>query len=250
MSGHSKWANIKRRKGKQDAVRGKIFTKIGKEIFAAARAGGGEPENNLRLRNALDKAKEANMPQDTIARTIKKATGELDGVNYEEIVYEGYGPAGVAVLINILTDNRNRTAAEIRHIFSKHGGNLGETGCVAWMFEQKGVITFEKEGLGKSADDIMLLALDAGADDIKEDADVIEVVTDPSQFEGVKAALEAAGLKATEAEITMVPQTTVQLTGKDAEKMLKMMDLLEEHDDVQDVFANFDIPDEIYELMD
>lgn len=249
MSGHSKWANIKRRKGKQDAIRGKVFTKIGKEIFAAARAGGGDPDNNLRLRNALLKSKEVNMPQDTITRTIKKATGELDGVNYEEITYEGYGPAGVAVLIEILTDNRNRTAAEIRHIFSKHGGNLGETGCVNWMFESKGTITFEKEGLDKDADEIMLLALDAGADDIKDEDELVEVITSPQQFEQVKTALEASGLKPSDAEITMVPQTSVKLEGKDAEKMLKMMDLLEEHDDVQDVYANFDIPDEIYEQM-
>lgn len=245
MSGHSKWANIKHRKGKQDAQRAKIFTKLGKEIILAAKQGGGDPDNNLRLKNVIQKARAANMPMDNITRVIQKATGELAGVNYEELTYEGYGPGGAAVMLEILTDNRNRTAGDIRHLFSKYGGNMGETGCVGWMFEKKGVITVEKEGLDKDADEIMMLSLDAGADDVREEEDSFEITCSPEEFNSVEAAIRDAGLNPLAAEVAMVPQNTVALEGDDAVKMLKLMDALEEHDDVQNVFSNFDIDDDV-----
>lgn len=243
MAGHSKWANIKHRKAKQDALKGKLFTKLGREIYVAARLGGGDPENNPRLKNAIAKAKEANMPMDTINRTIKKALGEVDGVDYEELIYEGYGPGGVAVMMEIMTDNRNRTAAEIRHIFNKYGGSLGEAGCVAWMFNKKGYLLFSRESI-PSLDDFMLLALEAGAEDVKEEGDSVEVITAPDDFEKVKTTLMENGYQPESSEITMLPQTTVSLEGEAAEKMLKLMDALEDHDDVQNVYANFDIPEE------
>lgn len=245
MSGHSKWANIKHRKAKQDVQKAKIFTKIGRELIVAAKSGGGDPEANPRLKVVIQKAREANMPNDNIQRVIQKATGELAGVNYEELVYEGYGPGGVAVLLNIMTDNRNRTAGDVRHLFSKYGGNLGEAGCVSWMFEKKGLLTVDKSELTKDPDEIMILALDAGAEDMKDEDDMIEITTAPEDFEQVKATLTEAGLKLSMAEITMIPQTTVAIAGDDAVKMLKLMDLLEEHDDVQDVYANFDIDDDM-----
>ncbi len=245
MSGHSKWANIKHRKGKMDAIRGKITTKISREITVAARAGGADPAGNMRLKLALQKAKENNVPKENVQRAIQKGVGALDGGNYEEIVYEGYGPGGVAVMLDILTDNRNRTAADIRHLFTKNGGNLGEAGCVAWMFDKKGLFLVDKAAVGE--EDLMLVALEAGAEDIKSEEDQYEVITAPDDWEKVRAALEAAKVPVASAQITMVPQTTVELTGTDAEKMLKLMDALEEHDDVQEVYSNVDIPDDMLE---
>ncbi len=245
MSGHSKWSTIKRKKGALDAKRGKIFTKLIKEITVAARMGGGDPESNPRLRAAMAGAKAENMPKDNIERAIKKGTGELEGVQYEEIVYEGYGPGGVAILIEILTDNKNRSIADVRHIFSKHGGNLGENGCVSWMFDKKGLIVFSKDSV--SEDDIMDIALEAGADDITESEKEFEVTTDPSNFIQVKEAFDKAGLSYLVAEIGMIPQNTVPLEGKDAEKMLKLMDALDDAEDVQNAYANFDISESIME---
>jgi len=241
MSGHSKWANIKHRKGKMDAIRGKITTKISREITVAVRTGGADPAGNMRLKLALQKAKENNVPKENIQRAIQKGIGTLEGGNYEEIVYEGYGPGGVAVMLEILTDNRNRTAADIRHLFAKHGGNLGEAGCVAWMFDKKGLFLIDKTAV--SEEDLMLAALDAGAEDIKSDGDQYEVITAPDDWEKVRAALAAAKITVASAQVTMVPQTEVKLTGTDAVKMLKLMDALEDHDDVQEVYANFDIDD-------
>ncbi len=247
MSGHSKWSTIKRKKGALDAKRGKIFTKLIKEITVAARMGGGDPESNPRLRSAIAAAKAENMPKDNIERAIKKGTGELEGTQYEELTYEGYGPGGVAVLVEVLTDNKNRSIAEIRHIFSKHGGNLGENGCVSWMFDKKGLLVFSKDQV--SEDDVMTVALEAGADDIKETEKEYEVIVDPSEFETVKEAFEKAGIPYLVAEISMIPQNTIALEGKDAEKMLKLMDALEDSDDVQNAYANFDISETIMETL-
>jgi YebC/PmpR family DNA-binding regulatory protein len=246
MSGHSKWSTIKRKKGAIDSKRGKIFTKIIKEITLAARLGGGDIEGNSRLRQAVLAAKNENMPRENIDRAIKKGTGEIGGgENYEEVTYEGYGPGGVAVLVEIMTDNKNRTVAEIRHIFSKHGGNLGENGCVAWMFDKKGSIVFEKNTVDE--DKLMELALELGAEDVREEGNEIEVITDPSTFENIRNELENKGLKHLQATIGMIPQNTVKLEGGKAEQMLKMIDKLEDNDDVQNVYANFDISDEIVE---
>lgn len=244
MSGHSKWANIKRTKAKVDAERGKAFSRVAKDIIAAARHGGGNPEANIRLKNAVLKAREVNMPADTIKRAIDKGTGNLPGVRYEEAVYEGYGPAGVAVLLEIMTDNRNRTAGEIRHIFSKHGGNLGESGSVGWMFAKKGVITIDRETNRIGEDDLMLVVLDAGADDMVTSPDTFEVITSAEALDGVLEALEKAGVTTESGEVRMVPSTTVEVRGDDARKLLKLVDLLEEHDDVQNVWVNFDIPED------
>lgn len=241
MAGHSKWQNIRHRKNRQDAARGKIFTKLSREIFVAAREGGGDPDTNQRLRLAIDKAKSANMPNDNIDRTLKKALGEMEGDNYEEVTYEGYGPAGVAVLVEVVTDNRNRAAADIRHIFSKMGGNLGEAGCVAWMFSRKGLLTVDREKTDQDEDSVMMSALEAGAEDFVASAESFEITTSADDFETVKATLETDGVSFSTAEITMVPQNTVQLTGEDASKMLKLLDALEDNDDVQNVYANFDI---------
>ena len=241
MSGHSKWATIKRKKAKVDAQRGKIFTRLAKEIIVAARQGGGDPEGNMRLKAAIQRAKEANIPNENIMRAIQKGTGELGGSNYEEVVYEGYGPGGVAVLLEIMTDNRNRTAGEIRHIFSRNGGSLGESGCVAWMFQEKGLIVVEREDNKVDEDDLMLLALDSGADDFKTEDDSYEITCAPGDLQRVREALEQAGIKIAVAEATMVPQSTVNLEGKEAEQMMKLMDALEDHDDVQNVYANFEI---------
>jgi len=246
MSGHSKWSTIKHKKGAADAKRGKLFSKLIKEITIAARLGGGDPANNPRLRTVVDKARAANMPNDNVTRAIKKGTGELEGTTYEESVFEGYGPGGVALYIETLTDNRNRTVAELRHLLSKGGGNLGEAGCVAWMFNKRGVLTFEK-AIGEEK--LMEAALEAGAEDIKDEEEFFTVITDPSSFESVKNACETKGLKPIEAEITMVPQNTVKLQGSDAEKMLKLMEALEDHDDVQNVSANFDIDSKLMEEM-
>jgi len=241
MAGHSNWANIKHRKGAQDAKRGKIFTKLIKEITIAAKIGGGEPGSNPRLRTAIDKAKNENMPKDTIERAIKKGTGDLDGVNYEEGIFEGYGPGGVAVIVEFLTDNRTRTVADVRHIFSKHNGSLGVTGSVSFLFDRKGLISF---ATGQDFDAIFEAALEAGAEDVKDEGDAYEVITDPTNFIEVRDALATRGLQWETAEITMIPQTMVTLEGKQAEQMLKMMDKLEDNDDVQNVYANFDISDE------
>ncbi|MHB1397657.1 MAG: YebC/PmpR family DNA-binding transcriptional regulator [Trichloromonadaceae bacterium] len=240
MAGHSKWANIKHRKGAQDARRGKIFTKLIKEITVAAKLGGGDLEANARLRTAIDKAKGENMPKDTIDRAIKKGTGDLDSVNYEEGSFEGYGPGGVAVIVEFMTDNRTRTVADVRHIFTKHNGSLGVNGSVAFLFDRKGLIAFNTE---QDFDAIFEAALEAGAEDVKDEDDAYEVLTDPIHFMDVRDALGAKGLTWESAEITMIPQTMVKLEGKQAEQMLKMMDKLEDNDDVQNVYANFDISD-------
>lgn len=247
MSGHSKWSTIKHKKGKEDARRGKTFSRLIKEITVAARMGGGDPNGNPRLRSAILAAKAENMPKENIERAIKKGTGELPGVAYEEASFEGYGPGGVAVLIEALTDNRKRAVADIRHIFSKNAGSLGEAGCVSWMFEKKGLIVFEKEKADEEK--LMDLALDAGAQDIRETDKEYEVITDPASFERVKKQLEEANLKPSYAEVSMVPQSTVRLVGKEAQQMLRLMESLEDSDDIQHVYANFDIPDEEMEQL-
>lgn len=244
MSGHSKWATIKRKKAKVDAARGKIFTRLAREIIIAARQGGGDPDNNVRLKTAIQRAKEANIPNDNIMRAVQKGAGELGAGSYEEITYEGYGPGGVAVLLDIMTDNRNRTAGEIRHMFSRHGGNLGETGCVAWMFEKKGLIVIDRSENSLDEDDLMLLALDAGAEDFKSEEDSYEVITSPEGISAVKEALEQSGFRIEDADVTMVPQTEVKLSGAEAEQMLRLMDALEEHDDVQYVYVNFELDEQ------
>jgi YebC/PmpR family DNA-binding regulatory protein len=247
MSGHSKWATIKHKKSATDAKRGKVFSKLIKEITVAARLGGGDPDANPRLRTVIAKAKEVNMPADNIKRAVQKGTGELPGVNYEEVNYEGYGPGGVAVLVEVLTDNKNRTVSEVRHIFSKHNGNLGETGCVSWMFQTRGLIAIDKEKTDEER--LMEIAIEAGAEDVKDQGDSFEIHTDPSDFENVKKAVEDAGIPYSLAEITKIPQTTVRLEEKEAEQMLKLLAPLEDNDDVNAVHANFDIDDEIIERM-
>ena len=240
MSGHSKWSSIKHKKGAADAKRGKIFTKLIKEITTAARIGGGDPETNARLRVAVGQAKAENMPKDNIERAIKKGAGALEGGEaYEEYTYEGYGPAGVAILVEVLTDNKKRTTADVRHILTKYSGNLGEAGCVSWLFSKKGFISFDKATVDE--DRIIELALEAGADDVTSDESAIDVVTDIANFEKVKKAFESSNLKYNVAEISMIPQTSVKLEGKSAETMLKLMEMLEDSDDVQQVYANFDI---------
>ena len=247
MAGHSKWANIKHRKGAQDAKRGKIFTKIIKELTVASRIGGGDPDINPRLRTAVDKAKQANMPKDNVDRAIKKGTGDLDGVSYDEGLFEGYGPGGVALIVEFLTDNRTRTVADVRHCFSKYGGNLGVSGSVAFLFDRKGLISFSADN---DFDQIFEIALEAGAEDVKDEGDVYEVITEPGDFIPVREAMAAAGLKWETAETTMIPQNQVMLEGKPAETMLKLMDALEDNDDVQNVYANFDISeDELAKIM-
>ncbi|NLC70917.1 MAG: YebC/PmpR family DNA-binding transcriptional regulator [Desulfuromonadaceae bacterium] len=245
MSGHSKWSNIKHRKGAQDAKRGKVFTKLLKEVTIAAR-NGSDPASNFRLRIAVDKAKSENVPKDTIERAIKKGAGELDGAAYEEGTFEGYGPGGVAILVEFMTDNRTRTVADVRHIFSKHNGNLGVTGSVSFLFDRKGVISFSDD---EDFDAIFEAALEAGAEDVRSDEDAIEVVTAPDDFIEVREALAGKGLTWETAEVTMIPQTTVNLEGKQAEQMLKLMEKLEDYDDVQNVYANFDIAEEDLEQM-
>lgn len=247
MSGHSKWSSIKHKKGAADAKRGKIFTRLIKEITVAARMGGGDPDGNPRLRTAIAAAKAENMPKDNIERAIKKGTGELEGVSYDEVTYEGYGPGGVAMLIECLTDNKNRTVADIKHIIDRHGGNLGEPGCVAWMFEKRGMIIFEKDKVDEEK--ILDIALEAGAEDVKEEETEFEVISSPSEFETVKKAFDDAGLEYTVAEISMVPQNTIKLEGKKAEQMLNLMEGLEDNDDINNVYANFDIPDEVMEAL-
>ena len=244
MSGHSKWSSIKHKKGAADAKRGKVFTKLIKEITVAARMGGsGDPDANPRLRTAIAAAKTENMPKDNIERAIKKGTGELEGVNYEESTYEGYGPGGAAVFLESLTDNKNRAVADIRHIFNKCGGNMGENGCVAWMFDKKGYIVVERSATDE--DTLMEVALEAGAEDVREDDSNFEVITAPEDFETVKAAIDAKEITYLDAEVTMLPQTTADLKGKEAEQMIRLMDMLDDCEDVQKVYTNADIPEDL-----
>ena len=239
MSGHSKWHSIKHKKGALDAKRGKLFTKFIKELTVAARTGGGDPDANARLRKAIGDAKAGNMPNDTIDRAIRRGTGAEEGVNYEEINYEGYGPGGVALLIEAVTDNRNRTVAEIRHIFSKQGGNLGESGSVGWLFEKKGYLVVSKSA--KPEEELFDIAIEAGADDLRDNEDNFEIITSPENFDAVHAAVKSAGIEPQVAEVSMVPQNYVKLEGSNAQQMLRLMEALEDHDDVQKVHANFDI---------
>jgi len=239
MSGHSKWATIKRKKGRVDAERGRTFTRLIKEITVAARQGGGDPAGNPQLRNAIAAARTANMPVSNIERAIKKGTGELPGVVYEDVVYEGYGPGGVALLIESLTDNKNRTVADVRHVLSKYGGNLGEAGCVSWMFEKKGLITVESKDVDE--DELMMLILDAGAEDLRSDEGMFEIITDVEKFEEVRQALEANNINYESAQLSMLPKNTVKVEGSQAERLLKLLDKLEELDDTQNIYSNFDI---------
>jgi YebC/PmpR family DNA-binding regulatory protein len=247
MSGHSKWSTIKHKKAAKDAKRGKVFTKLIKEITVAARLGGGDAKANPRLRTAVLAARAQSMPNDTIERAIKKGTGELEGVNYEEVVYEGYGPGGVAVLVEALTDNRNRTVADLRNVFDKCGGNLGTAGSVAWMFTKRGLLTVERAGADE--DKVMEVALEAGADDVTDSGDLLEVLTPPDGFEVVKDALEAQGIATASAEVTMMPSSTTAISGKQAEQMVRLLEMLDDHDDVQRVSSNMDIAAEELEKL-
>jgi YebC/PmpR family DNA-binding regulatory protein len=247
MSGHSRWSQIKRKKGKADVQRGKLFSKILREITVAARNGGGDPKANMRLKAAIESAKEANMPADNIKRAVQKGTGELPGESYEEITYEGYAPGGVAVMIDVLTDNRNRTGPEIRHTFEKFGGNMGSSGAVAWMFERKGIITADAERI--SEDELLDKALEAGATDFRRVEKAFEITTAPAQMDAVRDALAQARVPIIEAQVTYVPQSTVRVEGKEATSVVKLIEALEELDDVQSVYANYDIPDEILEAI-
>jgi YebC/PmpR family DNA-binding regulatory protein len=253
MSGHSKWATIKHKKGAADKARGKLFAKLIRQVEVAAREGGGDPDTNPTLRTMFQKAREASVPLDTIDRAIKRGTGELEGVRYEQISYEGYAPAGVALIVEVLTDNRNRTGAEIRSLFSKNGGSMAEPGAVSWQFERKGVLLVPKVRPGGelSEDDLMLVVLDAGAEDITDAGELWQVTTPPGELTAVRAALDGAGIVVESQELTMLPSTVVPLDSEsDARRVLRLVDLLEEHDDVQNVFANFDIPDSILELVE
>jgi YebC/PmpR family DNA-binding regulatory protein len=247
MSGHSKWSQIKRKKAKNDQQRGKLFSKLIREITTAARIGGGDPRGNMRLRAAMDEAKAVNMPADTLKRAVQKGTGELPGETYEEIVYEGYGPGGVAVMVKTLTDNKNRTAPEIRHAFTKFGGNMGEVGSVGWMFERKGLIQVDAQKVGE--DELLALALDAGAADMRQVDQVFEITATPQELESVRRALEERGVPIQSAEVSYVPQSTIRLEGKEAQQVLRLVEGMEELDDVQHVYANFDIPDEVLETL-
>jgi len=248
MSGHSKWAGIKHKKAIVDAKRGQIFSKIIREITVAAKQGGGDPTGNSRLRVAIDKARSVNMPQDNIKKAIQRGTGELPGVNYEELIYEGYGPGGVAILVEVTTDNKNRVTAEVRKAFSRHGGNLGDAGCVGWMFNKKGYISVDKSKIKE--EELIEIALESGAEDVKsDDEDLFEIITQPQDFEKVKNSLKAKNIEINSAEITMLPQTYVKLEGSKAEQMLRLMDELDNNDDVQNAYANFDIPKAIMEKV-
>lgn len=243
MSGHSKWSTIKHKKAMVDARRGKMFTKLIRELTSAARAGGGDPDTNPRLRTAVASAKGANMPNDTIQRAVQKGTGDVAGETYEEVTYEGYGAGGVAVLVDTLTDNKNRTVAEIRHLFAKHGGSMGENGCVAWMFQRQGFFALDAGSIDEDA--ILELVLEAGGDDVKTENDLYEILTAPEAFEDVRSSLEAQGLTPEVAEITLLPQSTVSIEGKQAEQVLRLMEALDDQDDVRRAYANFDIPDAV-----
>jgi YebC/PmpR family DNA-binding regulatory protein len=247
VSGHSKWSSIKHKKGAADAKRGQLFSKLSRAITVAAKEGGPDPTGNATLATAIQKAKDNSMPKDNIERAIAKGAGGGDSANYETIMYEGYGPAGVAVLVEAMTDNRNRTASDVRNIFNKTGGKLGETGSVAWLFERKGSIVVDAGAVDEDA--LMTAAIEAGAEDVSQDENIYEIVTDPADFMTVRGALEEAGIAFTSAEIAMLPKTTVKLEQSDAKKMLRIMDALEDNDDVQNVYANFDIPDEVMEAM-
>lgn len=248
MAGHSKWANVKRRKARVDAQKGKIFTKLAREIIVAAREGGDDIDTNFRLRLAVQKARENNMPNDNIQRAIQRGAGGLEGESYDRVIYEGYAAGGVAVLLEALTDNRNRTVAEIRYLFSRHGGSLGESGCVSWMFKRKGLVIIKKEGLPVSEDDLMLIALEAGADDLQEEDDIYSVITPPELFEEVKERLQDQNIAVESAEITMLPQNTVEIDNpEEAKRILDLMEALEDNDDVQNVYANYEIPDALME---
>lgn len=247
MSGHSKWAGIKHKKAIVDTMRGKLFSKLIREITVAARTGG-DPSANARLRQVVDRAKEANMPSDNIKRAIQRGTGELPGVSYEEVIYEGYGPGGVAILLNILTDNKNRTISEVRHLLERNGGHLGGAGSVAWVFEKKGLITVDSDKCNE--DELMEVALEAGAEDLKKEGDTFEVITSLSDFEKVKKAIKEKGIKYNLAEVTMIPKEVKKLDAQLGKQLLRLVDTLEEHDDVQHVYANFDIPDEVIEEME
>ena len=240
MAGHSKWANIKHKKAKEDAKRGQVFTKLARKITVAAKEGGPDPDSNVRLRLAIDEARSFNMPNDNIERAIQRAVGGLEGVSYSEVLYEGYGPNGVAIMLHALTDNRNRTASEVRHRFSKYGGNLGDSGCVAWMFNRRGLLVIER-GENVDEDDVMMLALEAGAEDVVVEGDVIEIHTDPSDFIRIKEDLEGQGLNFIGAEISYIPQNTVQVNQEQAEKVEKLIEVLEELDEVQEVYANYEV---------
>ncbi|HHY21651.1 MAG TPA: YebC/PmpR family DNA-binding transcriptional regulator [Bacilli bacterium] len=249
MAGHSKWKNIQHRKGRQDALRAKAFTKISKEIFAAARSGGGDPNTNTRLRMAIAKAKAVNMPNDNVERTLKKALGELDGVQYEEITYEGYGPGGIAIMVDVLTDNKNRSAAEVRLAFNKNGGSLGESGCVSFMFQRKGLLIVDREQYDLDEDEFTLEAIEAGADDIHVEADSFEIITSAEDFETVKTILEGLNIEFSTAEVTMLPETKTELTGDEVLQTIKLIEMLEDNDDVQNVYTNLELSEETLEQL-
>ncbi len=248
MAGHSKWHNIQHRKGRQDAKKGKIFTKVTKEIFLAARTGGGDPGTNNRLRSAIESAKAVNLPKDKIDTAIKKGTGELAAENIDEVFYEGYGPGGAAILVEAATDNKNRTVAEIRHMLSKSGGSMGESGCVAWMFDNRGVLSFDKQSF--SDEDLLEAGLDAGVEDIEDDGDVWQVMCAPEDFVQVKKAYDEAGMKYEDAQVTMVPKNTVEVDAETGTKLLKLYENLDDHEDVQNVYSNFELPDELLKELE
>ncbi|MCA0982623.1 YebC/PmpR family DNA-binding transcriptional regulator [Halobacillus yeomjeoni] len=249
MAGHSKWSNIKRRKGAQDAKRGKLFMKLAREIFMAAKQGGGDPDMNPNLRLAIDKAKSNNMPNDNIDRAVKKATGDLEGVNYEEYTYEGYGPGGVAVMVKVLTDNKNRTAADVRHAFNKNDGNLGENGCVSFMFNRQGYLVIDRSSTEADEEELMLEVIEAGADEMETSEEQFEIYTEPDSFSEVKASLEESGYAFETSEVTMIPETYTSLDEEGVEKMLKLIDMLEDNDDVQEVYHNLDADEEVLEKL-
>ncbi|WP_281658281.1 YebC/PmpR family DNA-binding transcriptional regulator [Halobacillus sp. Cin3] len=249
MAGHSKWSNIKHRKGAQDAKRGKLFMKLAREIFMAAKQGGGDEETNPALRIAVDKARSNNMPKDNIERAVKKATGDLEGVNYEEFTYEGYGPGGVAVMVKVLTDNKNRTAGEVRHAFSKNDGNLGENGCVAFMFNRSGYLVIDRSTTDADEEDVMLQVIEAGAEEMETTEESFEIYTEPEAFSVVKAALEEEGYSFSTSEVTMIPETYTELDEEGVEKMLKLIDMLEDNDDVQEVYHNLDADEAVLEKL-
>ncbi|RAL26631.1 YebC/PmpR family DNA-binding transcriptional regulator [Thermoflavimicrobium daqui] len=244
MAGHSKWKNIQHRKGRQDAIRGKLFAKLTREIYVAARQGDKDPANNTKLRLAIEKAKTQNMPNDNIERAIKKAAGAIDGENYEEITYEGYGPTGIAVMVEALTNNRNRTAADLRHIFSKRGGNLGESGCVSWMFNRKGLFVLDRDQVNMDEEELLLLSLENGAEDFEATEKAYEITTTPELFEEMKKVLESEGLTFTAAEVTWIPSNKMYIQGETVKQMLGLIEALEDHDDVQNVYANFDVDED------
>ncbi|MBF0706396.1 YebC/PmpR family DNA-binding transcriptional regulator [Alkalihalobacillus hwajinpoensis] len=249
MAGHSKWKNIQRRKNAQDAKRGKVFMKLAKEIFVAAKQGGGDPETNPSLRLAVDKAKSSNMPNENIDRAIKKATGDLDGVQYENVTYEGYGPGGAAIMVQLLTDNKNRAAADVRHAFSKNKGNMGENGCVSFLFNRKGLLVIDRSENDLDGDELMLQVIEAGAEEMETNEDAYEIYTDPQEFQDVKHQLQASGLSFSSTEVTMIPETYAPLEDEDGLHMLKLIDMLEDNDDVQDVYHNAEINDDVYDQL-